>query len=111
MRRVGAVVMFLAVALGAMVAHFLKDRLLAAEHLDTWKTAALYQMVHGLALFVVAGLGAKGRGPSWCFLIGVVLFSGSLYALSLTGMNWMGAITPLGGVAFMVGWAWLAIRG
>ena len=110
-RRVAAVVMFLAVALGAMAAHALEDRLAAAERLGTWDTAVLYHLIHGIALFVVAGLGAKGRGPGWCFLIGVLLFSGSLYVLSLTGMTWLGAVTPFGGVAFLAGWCWLAVRG
>ena len=106
-----AVVMFLAVALGAIAAHALKDQLAAADRLGTWDTAVLYHLIHGIALFVLAGWGAKGRGPEWCFLIGIVLFSGSLYALSLTGMTWLVALTPFGGVAFLVGWAWLVVRG
>ena len=110
-RRLAAVVMFLAVALGAVAAHMLKDRLGAADRIGTWDTAVLYHLIHGVALFVVAGMGRKGRGPSWCFLIGIVLFSGSLYLLSLTEMKWLVALTPFGGISFLVGWAWLAIRG
>ncbi len=102
--------MFLAVALGAVAAHALEDRLTAADRVGTWDTAVLYHLIHGVALFVVAGLGARAKGPAWCFIVGMVLFSGSLYALSLTGMKWLVAVTPFGGISFLVGWLWLAIR-
>lgn len=108
-RRVAAVMMFFAVALGAMAAHALEPRLMAAGREGTWDTAVQYHLIHGLAMFVVAGLGARARGPWWCFLIGTLLFSGSLYVYSLTGMKWLVAVTPFGGISFLVGWLWLAI--
>ncbi len=109
-RRVAAVMMFLAVALGAIAAHALEERLVAAGRQGTWETAVLYHLIHGLALFVAASLGVKARGACWCFLIGMVMFSGSLYVYSLTEMKWLVAVTPFGGIAFLVGWLWLAIR-
>lgn len=109
-RRVAAIMMFLAVALGAVAAHRLEEQLAASDRVGTWDTAVLYHLVHGIALFVVAGMGRSARGPSWCFLIGMVLFSGSLYLLSLTEMKWLVAVTPFGGISFLVGWLWLALR-
>ena len=109
-RRTAAAMMFLAVALGAVAAHALEDRLTAANRVGTWDTAVLYHLIHGIALFVVAGMGRGTRGPAWCFVIGMILFSGSLYLLSLTGMKWLVAVTPFGGISFLIGWLWLAIR-
>ncbi len=113
----------LAVALGAFGAHGLKSRvaagLLAPERLETWHTAAQYQMWHALALLALA-LAVHVelvRAPGWLgwgFVAGTVLFSGSLYALVLTGIGMLGAITPLGGALWIVSWltlAVLAIRG
>lgn len=105
---------FLAVALGAFGAHGLKGRLepLAdgAKRLEWWSTAAHYQLAHALALGLVAYLAT--RTGSICvqiaaiaFVAGTVLFSGSLYAMTLTGVRALGAVTPLGGLAFLVGWA------
>jgi uncharacterized membrane protein YgdD (TMEM256/DUF423 family) len=109
----GAASAFLAVAAGAFGAHSLRGRL-SADLLAVFETAARYQIYHALALFAVAW--AATRWPSgsiqwagWLFLIGTILFSGSLYALSLTGTRWLGAITPLGGLAFLGGWILLAI--
>ncbi|MFN8636278.1 MAG: DUF423 domain-containing protein [Chloroflexota bacterium] len=109
---IGAVSAFLAVAAGAFGAHALKD-VVPPDRLAVWETAARYQMYHALALLVVAYLVAqKSAGPAelagWLFVAGTLLFSGSLYALTLTGITWLGAITPLGGVAFLAGWAVLA---
>lgn len=106
--RAGALLAFLAVAAGAFGAHALKDAL-DAEMKAVYETAARYQMYHALALLLVAALGDRlsPRATSWsgwCFTVGVVLFSGSLYALSLTGIKKLGAITPLGGLAFLAGW-------
>ena len=109
-RRVAAVMMFLGVALGAIAAHALEDVLVEYDRVGTWDTAVLYHLVHGLALLVIAGRGKRLAGPCWCFLIGTVLFSGSLYALALTQMKWLAMITPFGGLTFLVGWLWLAIR-
>ncbi|HWP65381.1 MAG TPA: DUF423 domain-containing protein [Candidatus Limnocylindria bacterium] len=107
----GAVLAGLAVAAGAFGAHGLRGRL-APEMLDVFETAARYQMYHALGLLAVAW--AVARWPAaavagWCMLAGVVVFCGSLYVLSLTGMRWLGAVTPLGGLAFMAGWLLLAL--
>lgn len=108
----GAVACGLAVAVGAFGAHALRDRL-APEALGTFETAVRYHFFHALALFVVTY--AVQRWPEsatnmagWLFITGLVLFSGSLYVLALSGVRWLGAITPLGGVAFIAGWAILA---
>lgn len=109
--RVSAAVGFLAVALGAFGAHGLKEILARHEATATWHTAVLYHLVHAVVLMVLA-LGVPfRRGPWLCVLAGVVLFSGSLYGLALTGMRWLGPVTPLGGVCFLAGWAWLGIQG
>jgi len=113
----GALSAFVAVAAGAFGAHALKARL-GVDALAVWETAARYQMVHALALFAVAQAAVAWRAPAvqaagWLFVAGTVLFSGSLYALALTGVRGLGAVTPLGGVAFLAGWAclaWAAIR-
>lgn len=101
--RLAAAIVFLGIALGAFGAHGLGDRLVETGHVDTWNTAVLYHLVHGLALFVVA---ARPRALGfWPFLVGIIIFSGSLYVLSVTGLSKLGMITPIGGVAFLVGWA------
>jgi uncharacterized membrane protein YgdD (TMEM256/DUF423 family) len=109
----GALSALVAVAAGAFGAHGLRARL-SPEHLAVFETAARYQMYHALALFVVAWATTRWPGPltHWAgglFVTGTLLFSGSLYALSLTGMRWLGAVTPLGGVAFLAGWVCLAL--
>lgn len=104
--RIGAALCFLAVALGAFGAHTLKQVLEAHHSRDVWSTAVLYQFLHGIALLVLACFPAN-RGPCYLFLGGILLFSGSLYLLSLSGVTWLGAVTPLGGLAFLAGWAWL----
>ncbi len=107
----GAVFAFLAVALGAFGAHGLRN--LPAADLATFETGARYQMYHALALFVVAWAATRWPGPwvsaaGWLFVAGIVIFSGSLFTLALSGQRWFGAITPIGGVAFLAGWAALA---
>jgi len=105
----GAINGGLAVAAGAFAAHGLRDRL-EARSLEIFETAARYQMYHALAMIlaaVIATSGAKTAG--WIFQAGIIVFSGSLYALALTDVKLLGAITPLGGLAFLAGWAWLAI--
>ena len=109
----GAVSAFVAVAAGAFGAHGLRAWL-APDLLAVFETAARYQMYHALALLAVAWVAARWPGPlpqwaGWLFVVGTVLFSGSLYALALTGVRWLGAITPLGGVAFLAGWLCLAL--
>jgi len=109
----GAVAMFLGVALGAFGAHGLKQRV-AADLLSTWNTAVLYHLVHALALVLVGILVQLLPGNSQIltaggFLVaGILVFSGSLYLLVLTGVKPLGMITPVGGVAFLVGWLLLA---
>ena len=100
--------MFLAVALGAFGAHMLRGKL-NGYSLDVYKTAVLYHFIHALALFVVAWVSTQSSDPKIqtagiCFIVGIILFSGSLYALSVTGIKWLGAITPLGGLSFLMGW-------
>lgn len=109
----GALSGFISVAAGAFGAHALRGRL-SPEYLGIFETAARYQMYHALALLAVAwaitrGAGSTAQWAGWLFLIGTVLFSGSLYALALSGTRWLGAITPLGGVAFLAGWLCLAL--
>jgi len=105
----------LAVAAGAFGSHALAERL-PPERLSAFETGARYLMFHALALLGIAL--AFGRWPSaagwllasgWCFVAGMLLFSGSLFMLTLTGVRWLGAITPLGGVAFLLGWGCLLV--
>jgi uncharacterized membrane protein YgdD (TMEM256/DUF423 family) len=110
---IGALSAAIAVAAGAFGAHALTG-LVTPERLAVWETAARYQMYHALGLLVVAYLTTqKTAGPArltgWLFIAGTLLFSGSLYALVLSGITILGAITPLGGVAFLAGWLVLAV--
>lgn len=109
----GAVNAFLAVAAGAFGAHALKARL-APDLLAIFDTAARYHLSHALALLAVGFLAQHRPGPlvdaaGWSLLAGIALFSGSLYVLALTGTRWLGAVTPLGGVAFLAGWVLFAL--
>ena len=110
---VGAVLGLIGVATGAFGAHALKTRL-SADHLAVWETASRYNLYHAIAL-VLIGLFATARpsaiahGAGWAMVGGVAIFSGSLYVLCLSGIRWLGAITPIGGVALMVGWALFAV--
>jgi uncharacterized membrane protein YgdD (TMEM256/DUF423 family) len=110
----GCVAALLAVALGAFGAHGLKARI-APELMPVYKTAVEYHFYHALGMILV-GLAALHlprsaclRGAGWSMLAGIVLFSGSLYLLSLTGFGWLGAITPLGGAAFLAAWVLFAL--
>ena len=108
---VGAVLAGIGVTLGAFGAHALEARL-TAERLATFETAVRYQMLHALAILAAALLGGERAVlAGLLFLVGIALFSGSLYLLVLTGVRWLGAITPLGGVAFIAGWGILALAG
>ncbi|MCE9666559.1 DUF423 domain-containing protein [Myxococcus stipitatus] len=109
----GAVNAFLAVAAGAFGAHGLKARL-SPDLLVIFETGARYHMYHALGLVAVGLFGTLRpssllSGAGWAMLVGIVLFSGSLYALALSGVRALGAITPLGGTGFLVGWVLLAI--
>jgi uncharacterized membrane protein YgdD (TMEM256/DUF423 family) len=113
----GAIYGFLGIALGAFGAHGLRERL-TPDLLAVWKTAVEYQFYHALALLLV-GLLASQRpsialtNAGICFALGVLIFSGSLYTLALSGQRWLGAITPIGGLLFLAGWAllfWAALK-
>lgn len=109
---VGALSAFMGVAAGAFGAHGLKSHL-SAEMLSVFEVGVRYQMYHAFAL--IAAAWAQAKWPSvlvttggWLFVVGTILFSGSLYLLSVTGIRWLGMITPLGGLAFLAGWICLA---
>lgn len=109
---VGALFGFLGVVLGAFGAHALRARL-SPEMLTIWKTANEYHFYHAIALVLVGLLAraTKLQGLNLvaaCFVAGIVVFSGSLYLLALTEARWLGAITPIGGLLFVLGWGWLA---
>jgi uncharacterized membrane protein YgdD (TMEM256/DUF423 family) len=115
---IGAVAALLAVAAGAFGAHALEARL-SPERLETFKLGAQYQMYHALGLLAVAWATTRWPGgltttAGWLFVAGIVIFSGTVYALGLGAPRWLGAITPIGGTAFLLGWlllAWAALRG
>jgi uncharacterized membrane protein YgdD (TMEM256/DUF423 family) len=107
--RIGAGFCFLAVALGAFGAHALKAKLEASGMLEVWNKAVLYHFLHAIALIAFALYGASNRATYFLLTAGIVLFSGSLYTMALTNLRWLGAITPLGGLCFLAGWAWLVI--
>jgi len=106
------------VGMGAFGAHALRAKVLSGDLeqrlFDVWQTAAEYQMYHALAPFAVAWVSSQTQSTAvtvagWAFVVGVALFSGSLYTMTLTGIRWLGAITPLGGTAFIIGWIALAV--
>lgn len=110
---IGALSAGLSVAAGAFGAHALRARV-EPRLLEVFETGARYQMYHALALLAVAWIvgrapGALGNAAGWLFLAGTVLFSGSLYAMTFTGIRALGAITPIGGVCFIAGWVCLAL--
>ena len=109
----GAVFAFLAVAAGAFGAHALRARL-APDRLNLFELAARYQMYHALALIAAAWAADKfqssaANNSGWLFLVGILIFCGSIYGLAFGAPRWFGAITPIGGVCFLVGWLLLAI--
>jgi uncharacterized membrane protein YgdD (TMEM256/DUF423 family) len=108
--RVAAVAGFLAVALGAFGAHGLKTILAQKGTASIWETAVFYHFIHAVMLFVLAERKPLPAGPWWCFLAGIMIFSGSLYMLAVTDLRWLGIITPVGGIGLLVGWLWLAIN-
>jgi uncharacterized membrane protein YgdD (TMEM256/DUF423 family) len=109
--RIAAALCFLAVALGAFGAHWLKPTLEAHGLVDVWNKAVLYHFIHAIALLVLAFYGTANRGAWWLLFAGILLFSGSLYTMALIpqARDWLGAVTPLGGLCFLAGWAWLVI--
>jgi len=107
-RRAAALFGFLGVALGAFGAHGLHDLLAKNERLATWETAVLYHLVHAVVLLALSQSEKASRAAGWSFIAGIIIFSGSLYILALTNIRWLGAITPLGGLAFLAGWILVA---
>lgn len=112
---VGAVAGLVAVALGAFGAHALEGRL-APDLMAVYETAARYHLAHALAMLAAAWSHAQGGGraataSAWGFGLGMLVFSGSLYMMAITGQRWLGAVTPVGGLLLMVGWGALALAG
>ena len=110
----GSILMFIGVGMGAFGAHSLADFLAEVGREGTFETAVRYQIYHGLGLLIVGFLSHQSAAPllnwsGWCLFAGALVFSGSLYILIFSGIRWMGAITPIGGVLFLAGWACLAI--
>jgi uncharacterized membrane protein YgdD (TMEM256/DUF423 family) len=113
---IGAVFMALAVGMGAFGAHALKERL-DEYSLGVYEKAVFYHFVHGIGILLVSLLARTGilnastaERVSWLMALGIVLFSGSLYALAISGVRVLGAVTPFGGIAFIIGWVWLAFE-
>jgi uncharacterized membrane protein YgdD (TMEM256/DUF423 family) len=107
--RISALMGFLAVGLGAFGAHGLKELLARNGTVSIWEKAVLYQFIHTVMLFILARRTPLHSGPWFSFLIGILIFSGSLYLLAITNLKWFGAITPIGGLSFLAGWLWLII--
>jgi uncharacterized membrane protein YgdD (TMEM256/DUF423 family) len=105
--RLAVLMGFLAVALGAFGAHGLKDLLAQNQTAAIWDKAVFYHFIHTVMLFVLAQRRPMPSGPWLSFFAGILIFSGSLYLLAVTNVKWLGAITPIGGLSFLVGWAWL----
>ena len=105
--RAAAAAGLLAVALGAFGAHGLKDLLARHDTAAIWEKAVFYHFIHAVMLFILADRKPFPAVAWWSFLAGIVFFSGSLYLLAATNEHWLGAITPVGGVGFLLGWGWL----
>ena len=110
---VGSAFCLLSVFMGAFGAHTLKTKI-SKEMLDIFEVAVRYQVYHGIGLIIVAWAISQWQNSfttaaGWCFIGGIAVFSGSLYILSMTGIRWLGAVTPIGGLAFIAGWACLIL--
>ena len=108
--RFAAAMGFLAVALGAFGAHGLKELLSQNGTASIWEKAVFYHFIHAVMLFVLADRKPFPAVAWWSFLIGISIFSGSLYLLAVTNVLWLGAITPVGGLSLLFGWAWLVFK-
>lgn len=108
--RISAALGFLAVALGAFGAHGLKHLLAQNGMAHVWETAVFYHFIHAVMLFVLAERKVLPALAWWAFFAGILLFSGSLYLLAATNIHWLGAVTPVGGVCFLVGWLRLLFK-
>lgn len=115
---IGAIAMMLGVLLGAFGAHGLKGRI-EPQLFEAYKTGVEYHLYHALGLILLGVITYQFPQASglvwggWCLLVGIILFSGSLYTLAFTGLRWVGAITPIGGISFIIGWgciAWALIK-
>src|SRR5882762_4620045 len=107
--RIAAALCFLAVALGAFGAHWLKSIIDRHGMSEVWNKAVFYHFAHAIVLLFLAFFGATNRGACWLFCAGVLLFSGSLYTMALTNIRLRGAMSPLGGLCVIAGWAWIVI--
>ena len=107
--RIAAIAGLLAVLLGAFGAHGLKDLLARNATATLWEKAVFYQFIHAVMLFVLAGRKPFPAVAWWSFLAGIVIFSGSLYLFAVTNARWLGAVTPVGGLSFIVGWGALLV--
>jgi len=105
--RIAGVLCFLAVALGAFGAHGLRSTLEARGMVNVWDKAVFYHLIHAIALLLLALYGTINCGACLLLLTGILLFSGSLYLLALTNLRWLDPVTPVGGLCFLAGWAWL----
>jgi uncharacterized membrane protein YgdD (TMEM256/DUF423 family) len=108
--RIAAAMGLLAVLLGAFGAHMLKDLLGRNGATGIWQTAVFYHFIHAVMLFVLVERKPFPEVAWWSFLIGIVIFSGSLYLLAMTNVLWLGAVTPVGGLSFLFGWGWLVFK-
>lgn len=108
--RIAASLGVLAVSLGAFGAHGLKELLASNGTAGIWEKAVFYHLIHAVMLFILAGRTPLHTGVWFSFFTGILIFSGSLYLLAVTNLRWLGAITPFGGVSFIVGWVWLIIK-
>jgi len=108
--RIAAALGFLAVVLGAFGAHGLRPLLTQNDTVSIWEKAVFYHFIHTVMLFILAERKQIPAVPWWGFLTGIVIFSGSLYLLAVTNIRWLGAITPIGGVSFLIGWGCLLLH-
>ena len=109
--RVAACCGFLGVGLGAFGAHALKEKLVSGGYMDAWQTAVMYHILHSVVLLALALVSLPRLNAAyWAIFIGIVVFCGSLYLMAIVGIAWLGAITPIGGIAFLAGWALIFLK-